>query len=325
MQYLSEHKSADPQRGIAFLPKRGVNTHENEVMRAYRTVNDSFIEPVSFIVPRRAEVFQNDIYPPTTGLKAAMGADDFFSGKTTSLPPKISLESLYDGQEPEEIPADQAPKPAAIKATPAPAANLPAKAEPQSSNASSAPTPTTSRGPPPSMSDNKASMASLADKFADKDGEDDSDDSSSFEEVPKPVGRHAAAIAVRQEEKTGSRSPPVQSSSSPTKTTSAPVPAASSTFSGEALEPAAKATNVSVPELEKASTPAPTNGDSAATSSTSAPSAASAAKGAADGIRGVLQDIKGMLAQQGQVMAMQGEKIEILAREVASLKSRLGE
>jgi coronin-1B/1C/6 len=24
-EYLSEHKSADPQRGIAFVPKRGVN------------------------------------------------------------------------------------------------------------------------------------------------------------------------------------------------------------------------------------------------------------------------------------------------------------
>lgn len=24
-EYLSEHKSADPQRGVAFLPKRGVN------------------------------------------------------------------------------------------------------------------------------------------------------------------------------------------------------------------------------------------------------------------------------------------------------------
>ena len=24
-EYLSEHKSVDPQRGVAFLPKRGVN------------------------------------------------------------------------------------------------------------------------------------------------------------------------------------------------------------------------------------------------------------------------------------------------------------
>ncbi len=60
-ELLSEYKSGDPQRGLAFLPKRGVNTHENEVMRAFKTVNDSYIEPISFIVPRRAEVFQDDI------------------------------------------------------------------------------------------------------------------------------------------------------------------------------------------------------------------------------------------------------------------------
>lgn len=40
-EFLSEYKSGDPQRGIAFLPKRGVNVHENEVMRALKTVNDS--------------------------------------------------------------------------------------------------------------------------------------------------------------------------------------------------------------------------------------------------------------------------------------------
>lgn len=60
-ELLSEYKSGDPQRGLAFLPKRGVNTHENEVMRAFKTVNDSYIERISFIVPRRAEVFQDDI------------------------------------------------------------------------------------------------------------------------------------------------------------------------------------------------------------------------------------------------------------------------
>ena len=60
-ELLSEYKSGDPQRGLAFLPKRGVNTHENEVMRAFKTVNDTYIEPISFIVPRRAEVFQDDI------------------------------------------------------------------------------------------------------------------------------------------------------------------------------------------------------------------------------------------------------------------------
>ena len=63
---LAEYKSLDPQRGVAFMPKRALSVdnsiryirtngkvHENEVMRAYKTVRDVLIEPVSFIVPRR--------------------------------------------------------------------------------------------------------------------------------------------------------------------------------------------------------------------------------------------------------------------------------
>lgn len=326
-EYLSEHKSADPQRGIAFVPKRGINTHENEVMRAYRTVNDAFIEPVSFIVPRRAEVFQGDIYPPTVGSTPAMSSADYFGGKTASLPPKISLESLYDGTEPEEIPAEKTVKPAAVKETPAPAATpaaapAPTPATPSESQglkftSVSSSAPTLSRSSLAGMNDNKASMSSMADKFADRDA-DDSDGTSSFEEVPKPIERPSAAVATRQEEKTGVVTPPV-SHTSPTKTTSAaPLAPADepSTFSGETI-----ATSTPTPETTKA--PHSTNG-ATAPANDERPST-SAAKGAADGIRGVLQDIKGMLAQQGQVMATQGEKIEILAREVANLKARLGE
>lgn len=42
--------------------------HENEVMRAYKTVRDVLIEPVSFIVPRRVTIFSDviiaDIFSP---------------------------------------------------------------------------------------------------------------------------------------------------------------------------------------------------------------------------------------------------------------------
>lgn len=38
-EYLSEHKSADPQRGVAFLPKRGVNVGEPLIAMAYVLVN----------------------------------------------------------------------------------------------------------------------------------------------------------------------------------------------------------------------------------------------------------------------------------------------
>ncbi|KAL9626691.1 MAG: hypothetical protein Q9164_007818, partial [Protoblastenia rupestris] len=107
-EFLSEYKSSEPQRGVAFLPKRGVNVHENEVMRAFKTVNDSYIEPISFIVPRRAEVFQDDIYPPAVGLKPAMSASEWFGGKE-GVPPKIDLAAIFAGEEPTEIASDSKP------------------------------------------------------------------------------------------------------------------------------------------------------------------------------------------------------------------------
>ncbi|KAK9469644.1 hypothetical protein V1512DRAFT_14611 [Lipomyces arxii] len=93
---LSEYKSGEPQRGIAFMPKRGVSVHENEVVRAYKTCNDNLIEPIQFFVPRRAETFQNDIFPDCPSGEPALTASEWFGGKD-SAPKLLSLESVYDG------------------------------------------------------------------------------------------------------------------------------------------------------------------------------------------------------------------------------------
>lgn len=189
-EYLAEYKSGDPQRGVAFLPKRGVNMHENEVVRAFKTVNDNYIEPISFIVPRRAETFQDDIYPPAVGLKPAMSAGDWFAGQS-GLPPKVDMESIYDGNGTKEVPASfSAPRAAPVSAP------APAKApEPVVKAPEPKPEPTpvaVSRAPPASMKEQGASMAALASKFADNDEkEDEDDDASSFEEVTKPTERPA--------------------------------------------------------------------------------------------------------------------------------------
>lgn len=205
-EFLSEHKSADPQRGVAFMPKRGVNMHENEVARAYKTVNDQYIEPVSFIVPRRSENFQDDIYPPTTGLAPAMSSSEWLSGKE-AIPPKISMASLFDGEGIKEVsgveekptgsmdaPASkpaEAPKPAETpKKTPEPSSP---KAVPEP-----VPEPTPAARPMPSMKEQGASMAALVSKLAGSEEEDnvsDGDDSS-FEEVPKPVERSTRSAAT---------------------------------------------------------------------------------------------------------------------------------
>ncbi|KAH0544871.1 hypothetical protein FGG08_000950 [Glutinoglossum americanum] len=179
-EFLSEYKSADPQRGVAFVPKRGVNLHENEVTRAYKTVNDTYIEPISFIVPRRAEAFQNDIYPPATGLKAGLSAADWHAGKN-ALPPKIDLESVYDGGDPVAVAAES--KPAPVFSAPASSSQI--KKEPEQPKPTPVPA-AVHRGPQPSIKDSKSSIGDMASKFADNDDSGSEDEGSSSFDQPPP-------------------------------------------------------------------------------------------------------------------------------------------
>lgn len=174
------------------MPKRGVNIHENEVTRAFKTVNDNYIEPISFIVPRRSELFQDDIYPPTTGLKPAMSPSEWFAGKEV-IPPKISMASLYDGEGLKEVTGVQEkPTPTATAPEPKPAESVAVKKAPEP-----VPEPTPVVRPAASMKDQGASMAAMVSKYADKEDEaEEEDDNSSFEEVSKPVERPAHSPVV---------------------------------------------------------------------------------------------------------------------------------
>ncbi|KAF2277960.1 actin-binding protein-like protein [Westerdykella ornata] len=282
-EYLSEYKSSDPQRGIAFLPKRGINLHENEVLRCFKTVNDSYIEPISFIVPRRSEMFQSDIYPPTTGLKPGTTASEWFGGKT-ALPPKISLESIYEGGAPEEVPSDYKPPTTSAPIQSAP----PTQAEaPKPAPAATAP-PVKAQGPSPSVNDNKASLASQASKFADEEESSD-DDASSFENIPKPVERPSVA-AVKAEEKP--RSPTAVKSPEPAKPAATPSAVPSVAVSAEPAAPASQ--------------PAPTT-----------------AASVTGGIKEFLHDIRSTLEQQNKVLADQSDQIALLMRKVTTLESKL--
>ena len=49
---LAEYKSSDPQRGMCFLPRRGLNVSECEIARAFKVAASS-IEAIAFIIPRK--------------------------------------------------------------------------------------------------------------------------------------------------------------------------------------------------------------------------------------------------------------------------------
>jgi coronin-1B/1C/6 len=150
-------------------------------MRAYKTVNDSYVEPISFTVPRRAETFQADIFPPAMGNKPAVSASEWLGGKS-GIPAKIDLESIYEGTAPKEVPSDYKPIP---KPEPSP---LP-KAAPKAVEPKEAPKPTI-RSPPPTMADQKGSISAMANKYQDnEEAEEEEDETSSFEEISKPPQR----------------------------------------------------------------------------------------------------------------------------------------
>ncbi|KAF9175238.1 Coronin-like protein crn1 [Mortierella sp. AD011] len=90
---LSEFGSNVPQRGLGFMPKRGLNVNECEIARAYK-VSNGFVEPISFTVPRKSDSFQADLFPDCIGDEAALTADAWFGGETSN-PKLISLEKGF--------------------------------------------------------------------------------------------------------------------------------------------------------------------------------------------------------------------------------------
>jgi len=257
-------------------------------MRAYKTVNDSYIEPISFTVPRRAEVFQSDIFPPATGLKPAVSAAEWLSGKD-GIPAKIDLESVYEGKAPVEVASDY--KPPVQAPTPSPVKAAPKKEEP-------APTPV-QRAPPPSMSEPKGSISAMASKFQDDGADDDEDETSSFEEIAKPIQKHIPA-AARVDSKPVS---PIKTS--PTKT--------------EPPKPSP------VSQAPPRSYQAPTTAVKSPTTipSTSAPSS-SVGSSANGSVESSLAQIKELLEAQTRTLNAQSEKIVGLTQEVDTLKMRVG-
>lgn len=239
-------------------------------------------------------MFQSDIYPPTTGLKPGTTASEWFGGKT-AVPPKISLESIYEGGAPEEVPSDYKPPATATPIQSPP----PTKTEAPKPTPAAAASPIKAQGPPRSVNDNKASLASQASKFADEEASSD-DDASSFEDIPKPVERPSVA-ATKTEEKPAS--PVLAKSPEPAKPAATPVAAPS---------PAPAPVEPSVQPSQKAPVAA------------TAPSQPSAtASSVTGGIKEFLHDIRSTLEQQNKVLADQSDQIALLMRKVTTLESKV--
>lgn len=79
--FLSMFQSTIPQRGCGLLPKRHNDVSKCEVMRFFKLYNNKgLVEPICFAVPRKSEMFQDDLFPPCEAGKAALTAEEWVGG-----------------------------------------------------------------------------------------------------------------------------------------------------------------------------------------------------------------------------------------------------
>lgn len=187
---LSQYASTDPQRGFAAAPKMYVNMKENEILKSFKTVNDNSIEPISFIVPRKSELFQEDIYPDAPSDKPALSAQDWFSGKVVAGPTLISLKNLYESETPQYLESTPKTK-AALEENAKEPANVEPKKQPEPTKEESKATTPTPFNPPKTISNdfkNSSKIDSLLQKVDQQENEYESgvpEDDSEWTEVTK--------------------------------------------------------------------------------------------------------------------------------------------
>ncbi|XP_042297991.1 coronin-1C isoform X1 [Sceloporus undulatus] len=93
VHYLNTFSSKEPQRGMGFMPKRGLDVNKCEIARFFK-LHERKCEPIIMTVPRKSDLFQDDLYPDTAGPEASLEAEEWFEGKNAD-PILISLKHGY--------------------------------------------------------------------------------------------------------------------------------------------------------------------------------------------------------------------------------------
>ncbi|XP_056657187.1 coronin-1B [Monodelphis domestica] len=93
IHFLNTFTSKEPQRGMGRMPKRGLEVSKCEIARFYK-LHERKCEPIIMTVPRKSDLFQDDLYPDTAGPEAALEAEEWVSGRDAE-PLLISLREAY--------------------------------------------------------------------------------------------------------------------------------------------------------------------------------------------------------------------------------------
>ncbi|XP_038119085.1 coronin-6 isoform X1 [Culex quinquefasciatus] len=90
VHYINQFQTPDSQRAVGMMPKRGCDVSTCEVARFYRLNNSGLCQVISMTVPRKSELFQEDLYPDTLSDEASISAEDWISGSDAD-PQLVSL------------------------------------------------------------------------------------------------------------------------------------------------------------------------------------------------------------------------------------------
>ncbi|XP_030917387.1 coronin-1B [Geospiza fortis] len=101
IHFLNTFTSKEPQRGMGWMPKRGLDVSKCEIARFYK-LHERKCEPIIMTVPRKSDLFQDDLYPDTAGPEAAMEAEEWVAGRSLERRPQQQEEEEEEQEEDEQ-------------------------------------------------------------------------------------------------------------------------------------------------------------------------------------------------------------------------------
>ena len=102
---LGQYSSTSPGASYTSAPKRTLNVNDNEIARIYK-IQGTALQPLHFTVPRKSELFQDDIFPDCRGDEPSLTADAWLGGESAE-PKLVSLEGGFVAKEPKAVSFDK--------------------------------------------------------------------------------------------------------------------------------------------------------------------------------------------------------------------------
>jgi len=93
VNHLGQFSSNNPTNAACSLPRRSCDVSQTEIIRLYK-VSKGTIVPLKFQVPRKSELFADDIYPPARGDEPNITKSAWFAGENAT-PKLVSLDGGF--------------------------------------------------------------------------------------------------------------------------------------------------------------------------------------------------------------------------------------